>query len=264
MRIPSGVRVLPPVHANVGVEAIYLRRLDGLIAAMAREAYLEITSLYRRKPPAIAQDELPSEALKRAVRGLSRKWERQFADAAPKLASYYAKSAERRSARVLERTLREGGFSVRFRMTEPMRDVMNASIAEQVSLIKSIPEKYFTEVEGLVMRSVTAGRDLGPLAQELQGRYGVTRKRAALIARDQNNKATASITRVRHLEMGIKRAIWVHSHAGKEPRPTHLENDGKEYDVETGWLDPAVDEHIFPGQLINCRCFSRPVVEGFS
>lgn len=263
-RLQSGVKTLPPVHANIGTEAIYLRQLDGLVAAMAREVTTKILALYRRKPPVIAQDELPSEALKREVKAMARRWEKQFADAAPKLASYYAKSAERRSAKQLERTLREGGFSVRFKMTPTMRDVMNASVAEQVGLIKSIPEKYFADVEGILMRSVSVGRDLGTMATELQDRFGVTRKRAALISRDQNNKATATMTRVRHLEMGIKRAIWVHSHAGKEPRPSHLKNDGKEYDIETGWYDPDEGEHIFPGQLINCRCFPRPIVEGFS
>jgi len=40
--------------------------------------------------------------------------------------------------------------------------------------------------------------------------------------------------------------------------------DGKKYDVAKGMWDPAVREYIFPGQLINCRCFSRSVIPGFN
>ena len=52
-----------------------------------------------------------------------------------------------------------------------------------------------TNVEGLVMRSVQTGRDLRQLTTDLQEQFGVTRRRAAFIARHQSNKATASMTR---------------------------------------------------------------------
>jgi hypothetical protein len=45
-------------------------------------------------------------------------------------------------------------------MTSQMNNALQATIAENVVLIRSIPEKYFTEVEGLVMRSVARGREL--------------------------------------------------------------------------------------------------------
>ena len=104
-------------------------------------------------------------------------------------------------------------------MTTPMNNALQATITENVGLIRSIPERYFTEVEGLVMRSVARGRDLSYLTDELQKRYGITRRRAALIARDQNNKATSVMQAARQKSLGITQGIWRHSHAGKEPRP---------------------------------------------
>ena len=150
------------------------------------------------------------------------KWNKRFADTAPLLAAHFAKAANRRSAKALEGILRDGGFSVEFKMTDAARDAMNASISEQVGLIKSIPERYFDQVQGDVMRSVSLGRDLEGLTKALQKNYGVTYRRASFIARDQNNKATATMTRVRQLEVGVTKAVWVHSQGGKEPRPTHL------------------------------------------
>ncbi len=70
--------------------------------------------------------------------------------------------------------------------------------------------------------------------------------------------------RVRQVELGITQAKWRHSMGGKKPRPTHLANNGKLYDVARGWYDPAVKKHIFPGELINCRCVSISVIKGFS
>ena len=116
------------------------------------------------------------------------------------------------------------------------------------------------------MRSVQTGRDLGSLSKELQERYGVTERRAALIARTQNNMATSAMQRARQTELGIEEAIWMHSHAGVTPRKTHLANDGKRYNIATGWYDPdpKVRRHIWPSQIINCRCQSKPIIRGFS
>jgi uncharacterized protein with gpF-like domain len=269
---------IPPVRPNAGTTVLYQRRLSRLINEMADSVAYFLKAQYRKTPPVMASDELPSEALKRAINKLSSRWEKNFADAAPILAAYYAKAASSRSALQLERTLREAGFSVRFKMTRAMRDVMSASVSEQVGLIRSIPEQYFKDVEGAVMRSAQTGRDLHSLMKEIGDKVQLapkpgesdksiaarTKRRAALIARDQNNKMTASFTRVRHEELGIKKAVWLHSHGGKVPRPTHLENDGNTYDISEGWFDPHEGKNIWPGELINCRCVSKPVVEGFS
>ena len=150
-------------------------------------------------------------------------------------------------------------------MTPATRDIMQATINQQVSLIKSIPSRYFTQIEGIVMRSVQIGRDLGQLTTDLQDQFGITKRRAAFIARDQNNKATASMNRARQDEIGVTEAIWVHSGGGKHPRPTHLKagREKTRYDIKEGWLDPALGRHIFPGEEPNCRCVSKSIIPGF-
>lgn len=224
-----------------------------------------VKASYRTNPPAMAMDDvLPSSALQKAIQLLKKRWLRQFDEAAPKLAKYFATAVNKRSDAVLAKILRQGGFSVRFQMSHGMKDVLQATTAENVGLIKSISSQYFGEIEQLVMSSASAGRDLGALAKQLEKRYGVTKRRAALIAKDQNNKASGNMARVRMLEANITKAIWRHSHAGKQPRPTHLANNGKVYDIKKGWFDPAVKMWIQPGQLINCRCVPIPVVPGFS
>jgi hypothetical protein len=204
----------------------------------------------------------PADHLRSAFARLRKRWEDRFDEAAGKLARWFAQSAATRSDERLRRILRDGGLSVKFTPTKAMRDVMAGTVQANVALIKSIPEQYLTQVEGYVMRSVQTGRDLHQLSQDLQHELGVTKRRAAFISLDQNNKATSAMTRARQMELGLQ-AIWKHSHAGKTPRPSHVANDGKPYDPVQGWWDPHEKKFIWPGTLISCRCYSQTVVPGF-
>lgn len=256
---------LRPLHPNAGTAAMYQKRLDKLIDDMNASVTYWIETRYRNNEPVLlAMDDLPVNELKRTIEELAKRWLKNFEEAAPKLADWFATDVLERTDASLRAILRQGGFSVRFKMTRAMRENFNATRAQNVALIKSIPEQYLKNVEGAVMRSVQAGRDMGPLAKELQKNYGVTKKRAALIARTQNNLASGSMNKVRQIELGVTKAKWRHSGGGKEPRPTHVANNGKLYDVKKGWWDPAEKKWIFPGMLINCRCVSISVIPGFS
>lgn len=265
-RANKGDKVLSPVRPNAGLAALYRARLDKLIQEMHRSVAYFIAAQYRENPPEMAQDASPAADLEDEIRSLGSRWQARFDEAAESLAAYFSKAAANRSDAQLRAILRKSGFSIKFRMTRSMNDVLRATIAEQVGLIRSIPQKYLTDVQGAVMRSVQTGRDLGSLAKELQQSYGVTRRRAAFIARDQNNKASASFNRVRQIELGITEAEWRHSGAGKHPRPTHVKagRDRARYNVSEGWFDPAVQKYILPGELPNCRCVSRSVIPGIN
>ena len=253
---------LRPVRPNAGLTAAYQRRLDKAISDMAAHVISAIQTCYLRKPPELAQDESPAAALKAALAGLAREWESRFDDLAQGAGRKFARDATAAADRSFAAALKHAGFTVEFKLTPAVNDVLQATIAEQVGLIKSIPAEFLTQVEGSVMRSVQVGRDMHALSQELQQHFGVTRRRAAFISRDQNEKATATITRARQQELGITQAMWLHSFGARHPRPTHLANNGKLYDTATGWLDPAIGKRIWPGTEINCGCVSRSVIPG--
>lgn len=293
MRRRKTEKTLRPVHANAGIRAAYRRKLLSLVDEMARSYIYWIKVAYRETPPELAMDETRRERemkkrarqrgqthkerrkgrqpvlnLKTAVKSLADQWQKNFDEAAPKLARYFASSIETRSRGALKKILKDGGWSVEFKLTAPVRDVLGAVVAENVSLIRSIPQQFHTQVEGMVMRSVTIGRDLEQLTRDLQHQFGVTRRRAEFIALDQNNKATAAITRVRYVDMGIKQAIWMHSFAGKKPRKTHLAAGKRRqvFNIAEGWYDPdpKVRRYIQAGELPGCKCTFRPVIKGFT
>lgn len=275
-RLRKKPQVLRAIPANAGIRAAYRKRLLALTDEMEVSYRHWLEAAYRRAPPAIAQDApgyrekvsrrigLASRELKRELQILARRWERRFDDAAQRMADWFATSTLKRTDAALAHILRKGGWTVEFQMTPAMKDVVNATIEENVSLIRSIPRQFHTQIEGVVMRSVTAGRDLQQLSQDLQHQFGVTRRRADLIALDQNNKATSALRRARELESGLEEGVWLHSHAGKKPRPTHVKQNGKRFSLREGWYDPAVGRRIWPGELIICRCTWKVVVKGFS
>lgn len=261
---PAGKpRTLAAVHPNAGLTAAYRKKLDRLADAMHRSVTRYVLAQYRETPPELAQDaRSPARSLQREIAELGRRWLDRFDQAAPELAAWFSQAVADRSDAALAATLRNAGISVKFQMSAAVRDVVEASLAEQVNLIKSIPAEYLGRVEGMVNRSVMIGRDVGGLARDLEEAFGITKRRAATIARSQNSMATATVHRARQQELGITTAGWLHSGAGKHPRPSHVAHSGKTYDVAKGWFDPDARVWTWPGVLPGCRCVSKAIIPG--
>lgn len=250
------------VHPNKGVEAAYHKRLDQLVSDMVRSFDYWITAAYKANPPRmeVAMDALPSQTLAKRIRALTKQWEKRFNDVAKTVAEKFVDSGQVATTKAFQSALKDAGWAVEFHMTPAMRDAANAAVVENVGLIKSIPQKYATEVEGIVMRGFVNGRDLAYITDGLAKQTGICRRRAATIARDQSNKLTAAVTQARRVELGLFEAIWQHSGGGKEPRQSHVKagKDKLKYDVREGaYID---GDYIRPGELINCRCVSKTVL----
>lgn len=259
------------VHANRGVEAKYRKALQRLIAEMHGSVEYWLTAGYRKDPPRMAAlveqaqdapllgaDAAPSAKIKRILDELTRRWVAKFDEMAPEIAEAYLQGMFKTTDSAMRQALKDAGWTVEFKMTPAVRDAFNASLEENVGLIRSIPEKYLQQVEGTVMRSYSAGRDLATMVKELKQLYPAASHRAELIARDQSNKANAVVNRARQMELGITEAIWMHSHAGKNPRPDHVTANGKRYNIAEGCKISG--EFIQPGEEINCRCTSRAIL----
>lgn len=252
------------VHANRGIEVRYRKILQHMVAEMHGSVEYWLTAGYRKFPPRMAavvdyaQDASPSASIKRILNELAKRWIARFDESAPKIADAYLQGMFKASDSAMRKALKDAGWTVEFKMTPAVRDAFNASLQENVGLIRSIPEKYLQQVEGVVMRSYSAGRDLETMVKELKQLYPGTSHRAELIARDQSNKANAIVTRARQMELGITEAIWMHSHAGKNPRSDHVAANGKRYNIAEGCKISG--EFIQPGEEINCRCTSRAIL----
>lgn len=154
--------------------------------------------------------------------------------------------------------------------TEGIEKVFNAGIKENVDLIKTIPDEYFSEIEKAVKDNF-AGRPLPEertLIQQIQAIGGDTRSRAKLIARDQTSKLNSTFNEARQASVGIKKYIWQTSEdarvvgapgglypEGNEAHMNHFSRNGKVF----LWSKPPPDGH--PGQPIQCRCIAIPLLD---
>jgi uncharacterized protein with gpF-like domain len=251
-------KVLRPIHPNSGLEAEYRRQLHRLIEDMHFSVKYWLTAGYRRNEPVLAQDS-PASALQGIVRRLARRWTRIFRDAAGKLARFFTEKVSVQVDKQIQRALGMSGIKLEFTTSDVMRDVTHAIVHQNVSLIKSIPQKYFSEIEQLVMRAVQTGGDTEGLQRDLEQRYDITRKRATVIANTQISMATSSVVRARTIDLGLD-SIWQYTWRSREPRRTHVEMHGRRFSPRVGLWDSHERQMVFPGSLINCKCVSRPAI----
>lgn len=258
--------MLKPVRPAAPIRAKYEARLFALIDEMHASILHWVSAEWNKADPETTlygTDESPVNMLKTMIARLGKQWTGRFDELAENLSAYFAKSVMARNDRALAEMLRKGGFTVRFKMTKAMRQTFNAVRAENVGMIRSIADQHLARVETIVMQSVSQGRDLATMTKALTRQFGVTKRRAAFIALDQNNKATATLRSVREQEIGITEGYWLHSGGGKEPRASHKAFSGKRFKLSEGHDFGDGFGKVLPGQAINCRCTWRAIVPGF-
>lgn len=257
---------------NPGIMSSYKRGLTlqrksnpGLIEQMRDSVLYWLLNEYGRvEDDIIAQDASIVDGIMKVFRGLLNRWQKKFDDYADIRAKWLARRVNTNTLNQLKGAMREAGLTVKFRNTPRVNMMLDAIIAENVGLIKSIPSQFLGEVQTIVLESVKNGRDMGYIAQQVRKEYGISRRRAIVIARDQTNKATEAVSRARAEEMGIEYGFWMHRGGGKVPRPTHIGvMNGKRFKLSEGLYDPQAERvrgggyrgrKVKPAELINCHC----------
>jgi len=170
------------------------------------------------------------------------------------LESVAQKIAERTSrfqSEQLQKQLR-AAFGVDVVHAEPnLANKVDRFVADNVSLIKSIPNKYLDDVEAAVTRGVRGGKTSKQIAEDLRDVYDVGEARARMIARDQVGKFFGEVNRARQTALGIKGYTWRTSR-DERVRATHATLEGKHFE----WNDPPEVGH--PGEDYQCRCYPEP------
>jgi hypothetical protein len=149
---------------------------------------------------------------------------------------------------------------------------VKADLRRNIELLDYLGKEHVPQIYEAAVRSVSAGRDLNVLFLALMKIEGMSKGRAAEIARSLNNKATAIINRERQASLGITHAKWMYANAPcmKDPkRPSaadvkqdsaHRLANGSRYETRKGlfvdgkWTWPGVEE--------GCKCTSRSIVPG--
>lgn len=256
-----------PLNPNISDAVRYQTKLDSLINKMTQQVENQLKKLFKSEEAKeyFGTDTSLSSQARILTNKLIEKFNNIFAELSKPLAEQVVEEANKSSSTALHSSLKElsGGLSLKTSsLSSDLVEILNASVVENVGLIKSIPQKYLEGVQGAVMRSITSGQGLQDLIPYLEKHKQITKRRAKMIAYDQTRKAFNAINRGRMDKLGLKEFEWLHSGGSNHPRKLHQRLSGKIFSLENPpVIDDNTGERGFPGQLPNCRCRYLPVVK---
>lgn len=138
---------------------------------------------------------------------------------------------------------------------------LELAVSENVRLIKNLEAKTLDEIRGVVLRGARTGMHQSVIAEQIQQQFGMSKRRAALIATDQVGKLNSELNAIRQQRLGVRRYRWSSSQ-DERVRKRHRQLNGTIQE----WAKPPVTdertgERAHPGQPIRCRCQPIPIID---
>jgi SPP1 gp7 family putative phage head morphogenesis protein len=144
---------------------------------------------------------------------------------------------------------------------------------QNAQLIQNMTANEIERVSGIIQRALQEGSSYESIADNIEKSFGITRRHAKLIARDQTTKLNGSLTKLRQQEVGITTYRWQTS-GDERVRADHRVLDGKicRWDDPTVYLNEKTGKwekrskiggtNVHTSQDVNCRCVPIPMIEG--
>lgn len=196
-------------------------------------------------------------------------------DSAPMAAGDFSKALEefvaRRASRIAEKPTTE---TENVNIYEDYYDnnfygnTIKLWVSENVNLIKSLPRDNLVRMKNIIKNGFRNGLTLTEMSKEISRQYGIGKRSARLLARDQLSTLNAQITKKQQDDAGVRKYRWSTSN-DERVRPCHAELDGKViswddppeiwYDTKQGRVYTGRMCH--PGEDYLCRCVAIPVFE---
>jgi uncharacterized protein with gpF-like domain len=147
-------------------------------------------------------------------------------------------------------------------MHTPIGGLMRTRLAEQVTLIKSLPLDAAQRVHDLTLKGLEDSTRAREIAREISRSGEVCESRATLIARTEVSRTASELVQARCTNVGLTHYHW-RTAGDQDVRPGHK----LKANTVCEWANPpAVEEngrimHFHAGQIWNCRCYPDPVID---
>lgn len=154
-------------------------------------------------------------------------------------------------------------------------ELLKKWVSDNVDLIKTIPHTSLDKMKEIVYDNYMKGATTTDIVKAVQKQYGMDKRHARLIARDQVAKLNAAITQYQQRDVGVEQYKWLTSRDERVRKgdkmakgaidPTgdnHERLDGKIFRWDT---PPLVDRKrgraCHPGEDYQCRCSAIPIID---
>lgn len=157
----------------------------------------------------------------------------------------------------------------------PINSQKQVFTRQNVELIKSIPNKYFADIEQDINRITAQQGRASELSESIVKRYNTSKSKADLIARDQVSKLNGNLSQQRQQDADIELYEWSDSD-DRRVRTKHSVMDGKicRWDNASVYADTTEEAlagswksrssingvELHPGQDYQCRCVALPII----
>lgn len=255
MNMETKTITIESIAPSVRIEQWYKNQMQDMLHEMRLDLRRSVIEPYKSD---LAMDGI-ADWLGHVIDAMVSKWRNRLDTLSTDVATELTKKVKTNYDKRLLSILKRKGFTVGFRNTSYVDEQAQIALGENIALIKSVGDKYLDQVRSAVWRSVKGGYDLESLVKQIRHIDGVNDRRAKLIARDQTAKLNQAFENARAKELGITKAMWLHSSASKEPRISHVKAHGTIYEIEKGcFID---NEYIQPASKINCKCRAKLIIE---
>jgi SPP1 gp7 family putative phage head morphogenesis protein len=132
--------------------------------------------------------------------------------------------------------------------------------------IKTFTEDEIKRLRGEIQEHVLKGGRHADIVSMIEGSYGVTKRKARFLARQETALLMTKFKETRYTEAGISEYKWgcVAGSKNHPVRPSHKILEGKIFRWDSPPITTAPSEpprRNNPGQDFNCRCFAKPVIK---
>lgn len=256
--------VLRPTSATVAFQAALLAPTNRLLKRMAEQVAQDVLPAAISAKVQMMRDDL--SWFERAMRAL-----RDFADGfVDGLRSEWRgafDTEEERNKRKFNEGLRSA-LGIDFGaviQAEGIGNTIDAAVLANVSRVRGLSQDVVNRLASKLLDALTRGLSNREIQRILTDEFGMARRRAKLIARDQAASFNGDLNEIRQTAMGVVEYDWSTSldervtgnPDGLYPnaRPSHWNREGKRF----RWNNPPEGGH--PGKRPGCRCTARAVIE---
>lgn len=243
---------------SIAYELKYRREIQSLIEEMKEDI---ISELLKQKNKIASDSRLGFwyEILK----AMREKWYGRFRVRGRELSRWLSDKTRKRSKAQIMRKMKELGMTLEPHYTKHDKTLIKAITEKNAQEIESIPQVFLKTIQTAVAGAFEAGYDSEQLTDVIERVAGTSRNRAALLARDQMNKATQDFSRMEAQAVGATKGRWIHVPGKYSSRISHEKMNGKVFDLNTGMYDSFVHKYVKPGELIYCNCQCEYLIPGF-
>jgi len=248
---------LPAISGSIGAETAYLKALRSALREMAAHTREMILPVAEREI-ALNKSTITADMGEHDFASLEVLTNRLVSTASSMVRRILGLEAQRHTSTFMAAAKRVLGIDLSAVVRqEDLADLLDNAVVRNVGLIKGLLDDTAKRIKGKVIDAVINGRSATVLRKELTEQFGISDRRAKLIARDQISKLNSDLNRIRQVQAGVTSYEWMTAH-DERVRPLHRSLDGKEYKYGEA---TGAEGGLPPGQPINCRCIARGIVK---